>query len=274
MFSAKSIADAPPHLRQAMEQVAGRAETLAKSKMSQEVPPPFRKRSTKSVRDLDWDPKTYTEGGKESRDERNKKRTIRVFGMEQLGVDEYQKLMREIDSMTGSAELDRIVRKRVQEVKERLETERLAREANERRQTRCQTEVAGTSTEPAAPVPAVGSPRKRKRQDETRNETGGKAPKKPEPKQKKAKTSETSERKQTAGKRPKTTASTMTSSKTTRIPQHVDDDEYDLDVRTGKFVRKEKKTRTQEDDEVNGSKKNINKYYHKDRRHRRRVEGS
>ena len=59
----------------------------------------------------------YTEGGKESRDERNKKRMIKVFGMEQLGVDEYQKLMREIDSMTGSAELDRIVKKRVQEVK-------------------------------------------------------------------------------------------------------------------------------------------------------------
>ena len=134
MFSAKSIADAPPHLRQAMEQVAGRAESLAKSKTAQEAPPPpFRKCSTKSIQNIDWDPKKYNDG-KESRDERNKKRTIRVFGMEQLGLDEYQKLMREIDSMTGSAELDRIVKKRVQEVKERLENERLAREADERRQ--------------------------------------------------------------------------------------------------------------------------------------------
>ena len=127
MFSVKSIADAPPQLRHAMEQVAGRTESLAKSKVQEAPPPPFRKRSTKSIQQLDWDPKRYKDDGKESRDERNKKRTVRVFGMEQLGLDEYQKLMREIDSMTGSAELDRIVKKRVQEVKERLENEQLAR---------------------------------------------------------------------------------------------------------------------------------------------------
>ena len=180
VFSAKSIAEAPPQLRQAMEQVAGRAETLAKSKTKDAIPPPFRKRVMRGVKELDWDPKTYTEG-KESRDERNRKRTIKVFGMEQLGLDEYQKLMREIDSMTGLAELDKIVRKRVKEVKERLENERLAREAEEKKKTRSQTEAAGTSKDPVPPVPATGSPRKRKRQDETRKETGGKAPKKPEP---------------------------------------------------------------------------------------------
>ena len=150
---------------------------LAKSKTTQEVPPPFRKRATRSVQQLDWDPKKYSNNGKESRDERNKKRTIRVFGMEQLGLDEYQKLMREIDSMTGSAELDRIVKKRVQEVKDRLETERQEREADERRQTRSQTGMPGmsTETEPVPPVP-VGSPRKCKQEDD-RKETGGKKPK-------------------------------------------------------------------------------------------------
>ena len=111
---------------------------------------------TKTVRDLDWDPKTYTEG-KETREERNKKRTIKVFGREQLGLDEYQKLMREIDSMTGSAELDKIVRKRITEVKERLENERLAREAEETRKTRSQTEPkAGSSKDPNTPCTQDG----------------------------------------------------------------------------------------------------------------------
>ena len=250
-------------MRQAMEQVAGRAETLAKDKTKEAIPPPFRKRVTRGVKELDWDPKTYTEG-KESRDERNRKRTIKVFGMEQLGLDEYQKLMREIDSMTGSAELDKIVRKRIKEVKERLENERLAREAEAKRKTRSQTE-AGTSKDPVPPVPETGSPRKRKRQEETvRKEIGGKAPKKTEPDVKKAKKSEVSERKQTAEKRPKPkTTTTTTTSKTPRAPQHVDDEDYELDVRTGRFVRKEKEkgpakeTNVQKDDESVSRRKKI-----------------
>ena len=269
MFSAKSIADAPPHLRQAMEQVAGRAETLAKSKMSQEVPPPFRKRSTKSVRDLDWDPKTYTEGGKESRDERNKKRTIRVFGMEQLGLDEYQKLMREIDSMTGSAELDRIVRKRVQEVKERLETERLAREADERRQTRSQTGMPGTSKE-TEPVPSVvKSPRKRKREEEPqRKETGGKQPKAQDREETRGKKPKMTEHKTTAGKTPKASerkeTPKTTEHKTTggkklktpakKVPQRVDEDEMELDVDTGNIARKKAVPETEKGDESTSRK--------------------
>ena len=149
----------------------------------------------------------------------------------------------------------------------------------------------GTSTEPVPPVPAAGSPRKHKRQDETRNETGGKAPKKPEPEQKKTKMSEcqekgekapktpkASERKQTAGERPKPMASTTTSSKTPGVPQHVDDDEFDLDVRTGKFVRKQKdtttETRTEKDDESTGRKRKSAMTTSKTRRHKRRVEGS
>ena len=111
MFSAKSIADAPPHLHQAMEQVAGRAELLAKSKAQEAPPPPFRKRSTKVFNNWIGTLRGIKMTGRNQRDERNKKRTIRVFSIEQLGLDEYQKLMREIDSMTGSAELDRIVKK-------------------------------------------------------------------------------------------------------------------------------------------------------------------
>ena len=239
-----------------MEQVAGRAETLAKDKTKEAIPPPFRKRVTKTVKDLDWDPKTYSEG-KESREERNRKRTIKVFGMEQLGLDEYQKLMREIDSMTGSAELDKIVRKRIKEVKECLENERLAREAEAKRKTRSQTEV-GTSKDPVPSVPETGSPRKRKRTEETvRKETGGKAPKKTESDAKKAKKPEDSEQKYK--QMAETTTTTTKTDKTPRAPQHIDDEDYELGVSTGLFVRKEKQkapakaptkqTKVQKDDE-------------------------
>ena len=51
--------------------------------------------------------------------------------------------MREIDSMTGSKELGAIVDKCIKEVKERLESERQAKEADEHRQTRSQTEKPG-----------------------------------------------------------------------------------------------------------------------------------
>ena len=130
-----------------------------------------------------------------------------------------------------SAELDKIVRKRIKEVKERLENERLAREAGEKRTTRSQSE-AGTSKDP---VPLVPETRKRKRPEETvRKETGGKAPKKTESDVKKTKKSEDSG--QTAEKRPKT----KTTNKTPQVPQHIDEEDYKLDLRTGKFVRKEK----------------------------------
>ena len=287
-----------------MEQVAGRAERLAKEKTKDVVPPPFRKRVTKSVRSLDWDPKTYTPG-KETREERNKKRTIKVFGLEELGIDEYQKLMREIDAMTGSAELDKIVRKQIKEVKERLENERLAREAKEAetiRVTRSQTEPkAGTSNEPT-PTPKTGSPKKKKRTEEPEHrdtggkttkktkqseqhtdsdakktekpkdskeqhkEKGGKRPKDSEEqhKEKGGKRPKDSEEqhKEKGGKRPKqkaTTTTTTTKPVKTKGPQHVDDEEFDLDVETGLFVRKAKTPAKAKDDESKSRGKNKDK---------------
>ena len=110
--------------------------------------------------------------------------------MEQLGLDEYQKLMREIDSMTGSAELDKIVRKRINEVKERLENERLGREAeDETKNSQSQTEVAGTSKDPAYPLclRQVAHENGKRKNETGRKETGGKAPKKTEPQSKEGK---------------------------------------------------------------------------------------
>ena len=43
VFSSKAIRDANPQLRMAMEDVAGKAEQLAKAKAKDDPPPPFRK---------------------------------------------------------------------------------------------------------------------------------------------------------------------------------------------------------------------------------------
>ena len=149
-----------------MEQVAGRAETLAKDKTAkglpepteQPVPPPFRKRATKSLYQLDWDPKKYSSNGRESREVRAEKRKIRVFGIEHLGLKEYHKLMQEIDSMTGTDEVRAMVDKRIEELKQRLQAERQEEESAQRRVTRSQVDKPGTSAD-TEPIP-MGSPRK------------------------------------------------------------------------------------------------------------------
>ena len=69
VFSSKVIRDANPQLRTAMEDVAGKAEQLAKAKAKDDPPPLFRKRKMHSVSKFaDWDPKKYTTDGKASRD--------------------------------------------------------------------------------------------------------------------------------------------------------------------------------------------------------------
>ena len=71
VFSSKSIKDANPRLRMAMEDVAGKAEQLAKAKAKDDPPPPFRKRKMQSVsKFVDWDPKKYATDGKASREKR------------------------------------------------------------------------------------------------------------------------------------------------------------------------------------------------------------
>ena len=60
------------------------------------------------------------------------------------------------------------------------------------------------------------------------------------------KTPKTTEHKTTGGKKPKTPA--------TKGPQHVDDDEFELDINTGKFIRKKKAPVTEQDDESTSRK--------------------
>ena len=102
VFSSKSIKDANPRLQMAMEDVAGKAEQLAKAKAKDDPPPPFRKCKMQSASKFaDWDPKKYATDGKASRNKRAQQRQIRVFGMQQLGMVEYPKLMEEVDQMTN-----------------------------------------------------------------------------------------------------------------------------------------------------------------------------
>ena len=167
VFSSKSIKDAPPRLKEAMEDVAGRVEELSKSKITTVAPPePFRKWKTQSItKYADWDARQYATDGKTSRDKRAQQRHIRVFGMQKLGMNEYRKLMQEIDQMTDpDVDVMAMVNKRIKEIRERLDAEEKEKVEGQRRQIRSRTEKAGTSTTTMESV-------------DTRKTTGAKKPK-------------------------------------------------------------------------------------------------
>ena len=167
VFSSSSIKDAPPRLKEAMEDVAGRLEELSKSKITTAAPPqPFRKRKTQSItKYVDWDARQYATDGKTSRDKRAQQRHIRVFGMQKLGMNEYRKLMQEIDQMTDpDVDVMAMVNKRIKEIRERLDAEEKEKVEGQRRQIRSRTEKAGTSTTTMESV-------------DTRKTTGAKKPK-------------------------------------------------------------------------------------------------
>ena len=167
VFSSTSIKDAPPRLKEAMEDVAGRVEELSKSKITTAAPPqPFRKRKTQSItKYVDWDARQYATDGKTSRDKRAQQRHIRVFGMQKLGMNEYRKLMQEIDQMTDpDVDVMAMVNKRIKEIRERLDAEEKEKVEGQHRQIRSRTEKAGTSTTTVESV-------------DTRKTTGAKKPK-------------------------------------------------------------------------------------------------
>ena len=150
-----------------MEDVAGRVEELSKSKITTAAPPaPFRKRKTQSItKYADWDVRQYATDGKTSRDKRAQQRHIRVFGMQKLGMNEYRKLMQEIDQMTDpDVDVMAMVNKRIKEIRERLDAEEKEKVEGQRRQIRSRTEKAGTSTTTMESV-------------DTRKTTGAKKPK-------------------------------------------------------------------------------------------------
>ena len=218
VFSSNSIKDAPPRLKEAMENVAGRVEELSKSKITTAAPPePFRKRKTQSItKYADWDVRQYATDGKASRDKRAQQRHVRVFGMQKLGMIEYRKLMQEIDQMTNQdVDVMAVVNKRIEEVRERLDAEEKEKVEGQPRQTRSRTEKAGTSTTTMESV-------------DTRKTTGAK-----KPKQKDGDTVDESRNGKKEGIKHKTTglkAKTTEQSKrkVVTMAEDVDEDEQDL----------------------------------------------
>ena len=183
VFGSKLIKDANPRLQMAMEDVAGKAKQLAKTKVKDDPPPLFRKRKTQSVSKFsDWDPKKYAMDGKASREKRAQQRHIRVFGMQELGMVEYRKLMEEVDQMTNKpADVMALVNKRIEEVREHLEAGEKEKQEGERRQTQSKTDKAGTSSATTTTTEPTQEPRKQTRGvddiDKSRSRTGAKKPK-------------------------------------------------------------------------------------------------
>ena len=162
VFSSKAIRDANPQLQMAMEDVAGKAEQLAKAKAKDDPPPPFRKCKTQSISKFaDWDPKKYAMDGKASRDKRAEQHHIRVFGMQKLGMVEYRKLMEEGDQMTNEpVDMMVLVNKRIEELHEHLEAEEKEKQEREHRQTQSKKGKVGTSSATKTTTEPTQEPRK------------------------------------------------------------------------------------------------------------------
>ena len=244
VFSSTSIKDAPPRLKEAMEDVAGRVEELSKSKITTAAPPaPFRKRKTQSItKYADWDARQYATDGKTSRDKRAQQRHIRVFGMQKLGMNEYRKLMQEIDQMTDpDVDVMAMVNKRIKEIRERLDAEEKEKVEGQRRQIRSRTEKAGTSTTTMESVDTrkTTGAKKPKQKDgdtvdesrnrvDTRKTTGAK-----KPKQKDGDTVDESRNRTKKGIKQKTTSlkaktTEQSKRKVVTMAEDVDEDEQDL----------------------------------------------
>ena len=254
-----------------MEHVAGRAESLAKDKVK-DPPPPFRQRKTESIYT-----KVYSSDGKEAREKRAQQHEIHQTAVEKLGEKEYRKLIQEVDFWTHTPiDMNRMMNKRVNEIQERMNALRKEEEASQRRTTRSQAGTSTETTDETEPVPQLRSLKRKnidgkKPKTPDRKNTGGKKPKTPDRKNTGDKKPKMPDRKNTGGKKPKTPDRKNTGGKTPkpkeqpktgekktpapRGPQHVDDDEFELDINTGKFVRKEKVTVAEKDDELTSRKR-------------------
>ena len=165
VFSSAVIRGASTQLRMAMEHVAGKAKELTKAKIKDDPPPPFRKRKTRNVSKFaDWDAKKYTTDGKASRDKRAEQHHIKVFGMQELGMVEYRKLMEEVDQIRGEeVDVMALVNKWVEELRERLEAEEKEKQERERRQTQSKMGKAGTLSATKRTTELTQEPRKQTR---------------------------------------------------------------------------------------------------------------
>ena len=111
----------------AMEDVAGKAERLAKDRAKKDPPPPFRKRVIPSLYS-----RTYSTDGREARNKRAQQRRVFATGIDKLGKKEYMKLLQEVDQMTQMpVNIEELIDKRMKEIEEHLAAEQQEKEAAE-----------------------------------------------------------------------------------------------------------------------------------------------
>ena len=196
-----------------MEQVAGRAETLAKQKAKDT--------STGMEKPQSIYSKVYASDGKQNRNKRAEQRELRQQALNRLGDIEYKKLLQEVDWMTHtSVDIHKLIDKRIKEMEERMEEERKKQEKAdmENASRRVTRSTAGTSTEvteEVQPTPASGkSPKKHTKEQET------------------------------GGKKPKTSQEPKSA--------HIDDENYELpkDLETGRPIKKRKRDNRKDEEEV------------------------
>ena len=98
----------------AMEDVAGKAEQLAKDKAKKDPPPLFQKRVTPSVYSC-----TYSTDGREARNKRAQQRVVLATGIDKLGEKDYTKLLQEVDLMTQTpVNIEELINKWMKEIEE------------------------------------------------------------------------------------------------------------------------------------------------------------
>ena len=102
--------------------------------------------------------------------------------MQKLGMVEYRKLMEEVDQMTNEpVDVMALVNKRIEELRQRLESEEKEKWEKECRQTQSKKDKAGTSSATKTTSEPIQEPRKGAlvddNIDESRSQTGAKKPK-------------------------------------------------------------------------------------------------
>ena len=229
----------------AMEDVAGKAERLAKDKAARDPPPPFRTRVTPSIYS-----RVYSTDGCEARDKRAQQCRARATGIDKLGEKEYTKLLQEIDQMSQTpVDMEQLIDKQMKEIAERLEAEEQKKDEAEQQRTRSQASKPGTSkdTDTATVPERRSSPRKRKIDMEPKKDTKKKTDDEPEKDKKKKtedepkkdkptketgdKTGRTNDTDDASKSRGKRGAKRPRQSKTAAIPMLMDDDDDDDDLR-------------------------------------------
>ena len=280
VFSKKSIAGTTSKLRDAMEMVASRVDELGKSKIVHLPPQPSnptpstsqakpRTRKTKSeTAYADWDSKTYKGTEDSRRMDREQRRLARekkqkaaeeelakkVKALQTFDDDEEEETEAPEPDPPGPPAPEKPTRESVGVRNKRLELER--RWADKAKRDEEKAKAAENLDPPKAKSPRQGktSDKPTKNDEKSEDPKKGKGPEKSVPKQKRSDKGDDDamNRKVASRTRGGTKASDDTTSRSVgkkSTAKHVEDKDYELDLKTGKFVKKKPVTRNDEDDD-------------------------